>query len=75
VRGDNTVTQRPVKLGPVEGQRVAVTEGLVPGDSIVVDGMDRLRPGAPVEVSGARPEIKPPPEGARKGKGRGKKAE
>jgi multidrug efflux system membrane fusion protein len=75
VRGDNTVTQRPVKLGPVEGQRVAITEGLVPGDSIVVDGMDRLRPGAPVEVSGARPEIKPPSEGARKGKGRGKKAE
>ena len=75
VRGDNTVGQRPVKLGPAEGQRVAVLEGVAAGDAIVVDGMDRLRPGASVEVSGARPEIKPPPEGMRKGKGRGKKAE
>ena len=75
VRPDNTVGQRLVKLGPAEGQRVAVLDGLAAGDAIVVDGMDRLRPGAPVEVSGARPEIKPPPEGGRKGKGRGKKAE
>ncbi len=74
VRGDNTVGQRPVKLGPTEGQRVAVTEGLAAGDTIVVDGMDRLRPGAQVEVTGARPEIKPPPETYRK-KGRGKKQE
>ena len=71
VRPDNTVAQRVVKLGPAEGLRVAVNEGLVTGEVVVVDGMDRLRPGAPVEVSGARPEIKPPPEAARKG-GRGK---
>ena len=74
VRGDNTVTQRPVKLGPAEGLRVSIAEGVAPGDVVVVDGMDRLRPGAPVEVSGARPEIKPPAEGFRK-KGRGKKQE
>ena len=75
VRADNTVTQRVVKLGPAEGQRVAVTEGLAAGEVVVVDGMDRLRPGAQVEVSGARPEIKPPPEAARKGKGKGRKKE
>ena len=72
VRPDSTVAQRAVKLGPAEGQRVAVTDGLAAGEVVVVDGMDRLRPGAQVEVAGARPEIKPPPEGARKGKGRGK---
>jgi multidrug efflux system membrane fusion protein len=75
VRPDNTVGARPVKLGPAEGLRVSIMEGVVAGDAIVVDGMDRLRPGAQVEVSGARPEIKPPPEGGRKGKGRGKKQE
>jgi multidrug efflux system membrane fusion protein len=75
VRADNTVVQRPVKLGPAEGLRVSIAEGVAAGDVLVVDGMDRLRPGAQVEVSGARPEIKPPPEGARRGKGRGKKAE
>jgi multidrug efflux system membrane fusion protein len=73
VRADNTVTQRPVKLGPAEGLRVSVADGLKPGDLVVVDGTDRLRPGAQVEVTGARPEIKPAPE--RKGKGRGKKSE
>jgi len=75
VRADNTVGARPVKLGPAEGLRVSIVEGVVAGDAIVVDGMDRLRPGAQVEVTGARPEIKPPPEGGRKGKGRGKKQE
>ena len=73
VRPDNTVTQRVVKLGPAEGLRVAVSEGLTAGEVVVVDGMDRLRPGAQVDVSGARPEIKPPPETARKrGKGKAK---
>jgi multidrug efflux system membrane fusion protein len=62
VRPDNTVAQRPVKLGPAEGQRVAVSEGLADGESVVIDGMDRLRPGAAVEVASQRPEIKPPAE-------------
>jgi multidrug efflux system membrane fusion protein len=71
VRGDNTVMQRLVKLGPAEGLRVSIAEGVAPGDVVVIDGMDRLRPGAQVEVTGARPEIKPPAEGFRK-KGKGK---
>ena len=49
--------------------RVAVTEGLREGDLVVVDGMDRLRPGGAVEVTGARPEIKIP-EGKAKGQRR-----
>ena len=46
VRADNTVTQRVVKLGPAETQRVAVSDGLAAGEVVVIDGMDRLRPGA-----------------------------
>jgi membrane fusion protein, multidrug efflux system len=72
VKADKTVAQRPVKLGPAEGQNVAVTDGLAAGDLVVVDGMDRLRPGASVEVASARPEIKPPAEGKGSGKGAGK---
>jgi len=68
---DNTVAQRPVKLGPTEGQRVAVTDGLAAGEMLVTDGLDRLRPGARVEVASQRPEIKPPAEKA-SGKGSGK---
>jgi len=72
VGADKTVAQRPVKLGPTQGQKVAVTDGLAAGDLVVVDGMDRLRPGASVEVASARPEIKPPAEAKGSSKGAGK---
>ena len=44
----NTVAYRPVKLGPtVSGKRV-VRSGLQPGEQIVVNGLQRVRPGMPV---------------------------
>jgi len=30
------------------GQRVIITEGLQPGESVVVEGFQKIRPGAPV---------------------------
>ena len=48
VTPENKVEYRAVKLGPVvDGLRV-VREGLEPGDSIVVNGLQRVRPGMPV---------------------------
>jgi multidrug efflux system membrane fusion protein len=45
---DNTLVYRPVKLGPItEGLRV-VRDGLHEGDTIVVSGLQRVRPGATV---------------------------
>jgi RND family efflux transporter MFP subunit len=42
---ENKATYRPVKLGPlVDGLRV-VKEGLQPGETIVVNGLQRVRPG------------------------------
>ena len=72
VRQDNTVMPRNVKLGPLDGQRQAIADGLAAGEMVVTDGTDRLRPGAQVEVASARPEIKAPPPGAYKGGGRKK---
>ena len=44
----NTVAYRPVTLGPlVDGQRI-IRSGLVTGDKIVVNGLQRVRPGMPV---------------------------
>jgi len=44
----NTVAYEPVQLGPlVDGQRIIRT-GLQAGDEIVVNGMERVRPGMPV---------------------------
>ncbi len=48
VNTDNTVTVKPVTLGPSSGERVAVTGGLSPGDRVVIDGADKLRNGAKV---------------------------
>lgn len=48
VKADNTAEYRTVILGPVvDGLRV-VREGLKPGEKIVVNGLQRVRPGAPV---------------------------
>jgi len=45
---DNKAEYRPVVLGPmVDGLRV-VRDGLKPGEKIVVNGLQRVRPGAPI---------------------------
>jgi membrane fusion protein, multidrug efflux system len=50
INADNTVSVRKVVLGVTEGDRVEVTSGLVPGDRIVIDGADKLRDGAKINV-------------------------
>ena len=59
VKDDMTVALRPVRLGPMEGAYAAVESGLKPGERVVVDGTDRLREGAKVELTerdaGAKP--------------------
>jgi multidrug efflux system membrane fusion protein len=48
---DHTVAVQQVKLGPGDGQRVAVLDGLQLGESVVIDGADRLRDGAKVTIA------------------------
>lgn len=48
VDGGNKAAYREVSLGAsVDGLRV-ITEGLAPGDRVIVNGLQRVRPGAPV---------------------------
>ena len=48
VAADNTVAYRTVKLGPVlEGKRI-VRDGLKAGDRVIVNGLQRVRPGMTV---------------------------
>ena len=47
---EQTVESRPVRLGPTNGNLVAIEEGLAAGDLVVLDGADRLQPGGKVEV-------------------------
>lgn len=47
---DNTSHLRNVVLGPADGERVAVREGLKASENVVVEGIDGLRDGAPVLI-------------------------
>jgi len=50
VKEDRTVELRQVKIGTAEGESVAVDSGISPGELVVVEGSDRLRDGAKVEI-------------------------
>jgi membrane fusion protein, multidrug efflux system len=68
INSDNSVTVKPVDLGPQSGERVAVRSGLSPGDRVVIDGADKLRNGAKVVVrdseAGGPPGTAPPAKAA-----------
>lgn len=50
VQQDGTVTQRRIRVGVTDGDRVSVEGELAEGDKVVTDGIDRLREGAKVAV-------------------------
>jgi multidrug efflux system membrane fusion protein len=50
VNADSTVSVRPIQLGVTDGDRVEVRSGLTPGERIVIDGADKLRDGAKINV-------------------------
>ena len=50
VKADQTVEARPVTIGITEGGDTSIDSGLSPGEMVVVDGAEKLRPGAVVEV-------------------------
>src|SRR5690606_5818395 len=47
---DGKAQMRQIKLGALEGDRVAVLEGLAEGEQVVLEGIDRLWPGKDVKV-------------------------
>ena len=81
VKPDRTVAVQKVKLGPTDGHQIAILSGLQPGESVVIDGTDRLRDGGKVTVSpnqgagdaAAAPSGQSPaqPQNQQQGQGRG----
>ena len=55
---DNTVKSVPVKLGPTQGQMQVVFGPLKAGDQVVVDGIEKARPGVKVNP---QPYVAPAP--------------
>jgi membrane fusion protein, multidrug efflux system len=60
VNADSTVSVRKVVLGVTDGDRVEVVSGLAPGDRIVIDGADKLRDGAKINLRTEADTSKPP---------------
>jgi multidrug efflux system membrane fusion protein len=57
IKPDSTVTVRNVKTGTTEGDQTEITSGLVPGDKVVMTGVDKLQEGSKVAATlqGATP--------------------
>jgi multidrug efflux system membrane fusion protein len=62
IKPDGMATNRKVTLGVSEGERVAVTEGVAPGERIVLEGVDGLQEGVTVEIVGTGPMPQPSTE-------------
>jgi multidrug efflux system membrane fusion protein len=54
VKPDSTVEMRDVEVALTEGDTSAIRKGLAAGDSVVVDGVDKLQPGTHVTASSGR---------------------
>jgi len=68
VKPDKTAEMRPVTVGVSQGNFVAITQGIKPGETVVTDGQDKLQPGTHVEIRG---EGGPTPSPAQTGEGQG----
>jgi multidrug efflux system membrane fusion protein len=64
VSPDKTVSMRAVALGPSDSTRVAITKGLRPDDTVVVDGADRLKDGGEVSIPKVAGTISAPSAGS-----------
>jgi len=63
VTPEKTVTQRNVKTGVQDGNNIQILSGIKAGDTVVVDGADRLRDGADVEIPNQTVKIAAPSGG------------
>jgi membrane fusion protein (multidrug efflux system) len=61
VNAQNIVEPRPVEVGDWTGEDWVITSGLQPNDRVIVDGIMRIRPGAPVTIAAASPTPGSPP--------------
>lgn len=51
VNAENVVEARPVQVSRTVGDKWLVDSGLSVGDRVIVEGLQKIRPGAPVEIT------------------------
>jgi multidrug efflux system membrane fusion protein len=60
VQQDGTVDARKITVGATQGEVTAIDKGLIPNEQVVIDGIDKLRPGSKVKVQlAAGPAVNP----------------
>ena len=73
VGADNSVSTRVVKPGATDGDWTAIEGPVRGGENVVIDGADRLREGAKVEIIAADPKLRAganiPPDGGGRRRG------
>lgn len=62
VAKDGTVIARPVELGPLVGNLRVIRSGLAPGERVIIDGVQRARPGQKVVPKAGRIPVATGPE-------------
>jgi multidrug efflux system membrane fusion protein len=60
VGGDNKVDIKPVKVSQQGNNRAVVSEGLQPGDKVVIQGQSRLQKGTLIKPTDAKPQSSSP---------------
>jgi membrane fusion protein, multidrug efflux system len=50
IKPDNSIGVQKIQTGVTDGDQIQITSGLKPGDTVVVDGADRLRDGSKVRI-------------------------
>lgn len=75
VDAESKVALKPVTVGPMQGDTVAIEKGVAVGEQLVVDGADKLRDGGRVEVVTDAGAARPPggPAAANAGNGEGRR--
>ncbi|HYD82237.1 MAG TPA: efflux RND transporter periplasmic adaptor subunit [Paucimonas sp.] len=64
VGADGKVAALPVKVGQAVGDRWIVTEGLKGGEQVIVEGLQKVKPGAPAKAVPFEGTPRPPAAGA-----------
>jgi len=64
VTPEKKASQRTVTLGPADATHVSILKGLKPGDTVVVDGADRLRDDSDVSLPNVTAPISKPSDAA-----------
>jgi membrane fusion protein, multidrug efflux system len=71
VGADGKVERRPIKLGQSTATLAVITDGLKQGEQIIVEGLQRARPGIVVKPGPVGPQPGGPPAGGPQSGGRG----